>query len=291
MFREKNITVTGLEKAKDYRIKTGNFVNPKNKIEDTAFINVSSYSSKVELDLLILNNLAQEYLPQISYNINMPLEELKNLLNNYDSEKLKRRDNLIKELSNKKSFLLEKIESLGGTEVLSENDSIIKYLKVIEKREHMLLNNSFNAGTGPVIFRVSIPFWRLHENCYCGDLYVSKEDFLKGVLIFNKSFGKFHINVLPEHRFLLENYYNKFIKMLKSIDMDENDFNYVCPLKNNKSQKIGHFCTVCIKNKKRLNQRNLIKAIKQYKYLKCDIATNYPLKLTNKKIIRIKKAI
>lgn len=289
MFREKNIKVTGLEKAKIFRIKAGTFVNPTRKIEGTGFINVSTYPTKIELDLNILNDVAYDYLQQIAYNINMSVDELKNLLKNYNSETLKRRDELLKEICKKKVFLQEKIDSLGGIDTLPEDNSIVKYLKVVENREKKLLEKSFNPGNGPIIYRVSIPFWRLYENCYCGDLYVSKEDFFKGVLIFNKNFGKFCINVLPEHRSLLENYYNNFIKMLSCIDMDEKDFYYACPQKGNKTQRMGHFCTVCLINKKRARQRTLSKALKFFKskehYSK---AHNY-LTVTNMNVINIKK--
>lgn len=289
MFREKNIKVTGLEKAKIFRIKAGTFVNPKRKIKGTGFINVSTYPTKIELDLDILNDVAYEYMQQISYNMNMSADELKNLLQNYNSETLKRRDELLKEICKKKLFLQNKIESLGGIETLSEDNSVIKYLRVIENREQKLLNKSFNPGNGPIIYRISIPFWRLYENCYCGDLYVSKEDFFKGILIFNKNFGKFCINVLPEHRYLLEDYYNSFIKMISTIDMNEEDFYYACPQKGNKAQRVGHFCSVCLTNKKRAKQRALSKALKFYKSTKyCNRIYNQ-FTVTNMNVTNIKK--
>lgn len=289
MFREKNIKVTGLEKAKIFRIKAGTFINPKRKIKGTGFINVSTYPTKIELDLSILNDVACDYLQQIAYNMNMSTDELKNLLENYNSETLKRRDELLKEICRKKIFLQNQIESLGGIDALSDDNSLVKYLKVIESREQKLLHKSFNPGNGPIIYRVSIPFWRLYENCYCGDLYVSKEDFFKGVLIFNKNFGKFCINVLPEHRHLLEEYYTSFIKMLNTIDMDEYDYNQACPQKDNKAQRVGHFCTVCLTNKKRAKQRTLYKALKLFKAKGVSNKTFKQFSKTNMNVINIKK--
>lgn len=287
----KNKKVIGLENAKIFKIKAGTFANPKRKILGTGFVNVSTYPTKVELDLDILGDYAYEYLPQIAYNIGIPQEKLKELLNNYNSENIKERNYLIQSLQNKEEAILRKINNLGGIDSLDKNDTMITYLNNTRDRiSRLSANGSFKSAKTPILLRISIPFWRLHENCYCGDLYVSKEDFLKGVLIFNKSFGKFCINVLPEHRFLLDDYYNRFVQMLKQIDMDDRAFYFACPELGNRATNIGHFCTVCLKNKKRAKQRLILKAIASCKNkIKKTKFSNF--KLCSLKIKTIKKII
>lgn len=257
--------VKGLENARTFRIKAGTFVNPRHKVLGTGFINVSTYPTKIELDLEILGDYAYDYLPQISYNIGMPLSQLEDLLFNYDSEVIKKRQSLIKEVTEKKIDLERKLIKA------QENSSIDyshlhKYLDTINNRlDHLNNGGKINIGRGPVIFRIAIPFWRLSENSYCGDVFVSKEDFFKGVLIFNKTFGKFCVNILPEHRFLLEDYYNRFIKMLTQINMDERAFFFACPEEGNRSSNIGHFCKVCLNNKVKKNQRKILSSIEMFK--------------------------
>lgn len=258
--------VKGLENAKTFRIKAGTFINPKHALPGTGFINVSTYPTKIELDLELLGDYAYDYLPQIAFNIGMPVEELENLIFNYDSDALKKKEELIYELEKKKKSLLQDIENKGDE--INKEHPLKKYLNTIEERlNHLQNDNNIKAGNGPVLFRISIPFWRIGENSYCGDIYVSKEDFFKGILIFNKTFGRFCVNILPEHRFLLEDYYNNFIKMLSSIDMDDRAFFFACPEKGNRGFNIGHFCTVCLKNKVKKMKRLVIKSIKYYKGL------------------------
>lgn len=258
--------VKGLESAKVFRIKAGTFINPKHTLPGTGFINVSTYPTKIELDLELLGDYAYDYLPQIAFNIGMPVEELENLIFNYDSDALKKKEELISELEKKKKSLLKDISS--KEDEIDEDHPLNKYLNTIEERLNYLQNdNTIKAGNGPILFRISIPFWRITENSYCGDIYVSKEDFFKGILIFNKTFGRFCVNILPEHRFLLEDYYNNFIKMLSSIDMDDRAFFFACPEEGNRGFNIGHFCTVCLKNKVKKMRRLVLKAIKYYKGL------------------------
>lgn len=258
--------VKGLENAKVFRIKAGTFVNPKKKVLGTGFINVSTYPTKIELDLEILSDYAYDYLPQISYNIGMPISELQDLIINYDSDVIKKRFELINEISLKKSSIEAQINKIKDSQSIDDSHPIIKYHKTISDRLSYLQNGgNINIAKGPIIFRISIPFWRLHENCYCGDIYVSKEDFLKGVLIFNKTFGKFCVNILPEHKFLLEDYYNRFIKMLQQINMDERAFFFACPEEGNRADNIGHFCTVCLSNKVKKTKRKILKEIIYFK--------------------------
>lgn len=263
--------VKGLENAKTFRIKAGTFINPKNTVPGTGFINISTYPTKVELDLEILGDYAYEYLNQISFNIGMPVEDLENLLFNYDVDAVKKKEELISELQKKKNSLEKELEARESSNTNTENTALKKYIDTIKDRlTHLENNNNIKAGTGPIIFRISIPFWRLAENSYCGDIYVSKEDFFKGVLIFNKTFGRFCVNILPEHRFLIEDYYNNFIKMLSNINMDDRAFFFACPEEGNRGYNIGHFCTVCLSNKVKKNKRKVFKAIDYYKNInKC----------------------
>lgn len=260
--------VKGLESAKVFRIKAGTFINPKNTLPGTGFINVSTYPTKIEIDLELLGDYAYDYLPQIAFNIGMSVGELENLLFNYDSDALKKKQELISELEKKKKSLEQDILEKSKLEEITENHPLKKYLATIEDRlNHLHNDNTIKAGNGPVLFRISIPFWRITENSYCGDVYVSKEDFFKGVLIFNKTFGRFCVNILPEHRFLIEDYYNNFIKMLSSINMDDRAFFFACPEEGNRGYNIGHFCTVCLKNKVKKMKRKVLKAISYYKDL------------------------
>ena len=267
-----DMKVKGLEKAQIFKIKAGTLANPKWTVPGTGFINLSTYSSKVEIDIEVLGDYAYDYLPQIAYNIDMPLDELKDLIYNSDSSLIKKKAELLKDILNKRDSIEEKINLLKKTEVVDDNHPLSVYLAKIDERISAIENSEINIARNPVIFRISIPFWRLHESCYCGHLYVSKEDFFKGVLIFNKTFGKFCVKILPEHIFLLEDYYNNFIKMLKKINMDDRAFFFACPEEGNRANNIGHFCTVCLKNKVKKQQRKVLNAIKSFK--------EYPVKHT-----------
>lgn len=281
-----NTKVKGLENARVFRIKAGTFINPKYAVPGTGFINISTYPTKIEIDLEILGDYAYDYLPQISYNLGMSVDELKNLLFNYDADSIKKKITLEKDLKIKKEKLEKELLERKKNEAIGEDHPIKKYIQTIDDRiKHLNDNKDINSGSGPILFRVSIPFWRIQEGSYCGDIYVSKENFLKGLLIFNKSFGRFCVNVLPEHRFLFEDFYNNFIKMLQTIQMDDRAFFFACPEEGNRAYNIGHFCTVCLKNKVKKNKRKVIKAIDYFKSLNEEKLKNMREKIDKDKII------
>lgn len=257
--------IKGFENSRVYTIKAGTFISPSKMVKGTKFINFSTYPGKIEMDLDILQNVYQEYLPQIASKIGVSIDYLNTLINDFDSDKIKFKNKLIKTYQQNIDKYKNLIENAGGFDSLNEEDSLIKRYNELCCNLEKVYNNSFNYKKLQPLFRISIPIWRLHEGCYCGDLYISENDFYKGVLIFNKNFGRFNIEVLPQHKELANIYYKKLLKKLHYMKMDSKAFYFACPELGNKSSNIGHFCNVCLKNKHKAKvrkNRKLLNSIK-----------------------------
>lgn len=259
--------IKGFENARVYTVKAGTFISPSKTVKGTKFINFSTYPGKIEMDLDILQDVYHEYLPQIANKIGVTVEHLEMLIKEFDSDKIKLKNKLIKQLEKHIEKYNNLIENACGLETLEEDSNLIKRYNELSTNLEKVKKNSFNYKKLQPLFRVSIPIWRFHEGCYCGDLYVSENDFYKGVLIFNKNFGRFNIDVLPQHKEIANLYYKKFLKKLHYMKMDSKALYFACPELGNKSSNIGHFCNVCLKNKHKLKVRKTRKILTNIKEL------------------------
>lgn len=280
--------VKGFENARVYTVKAGTFISPSKMVKGTKFINFSTYPGKIEMDLDILKDVYQEYIPQIANKIGVTVEYLEMLINDFDSDKIKFKNKLIKQLEKQLEKYNNLIKNAGGLEVLGKDSNLVKRYNELSTNLNKVKNNSFNYKKLQPLFRVSIPIWRFHEGCYCGDLYVSESDFYKGVLIFNKNFGRFNIDVLPQHKEIANLYYKKFLKKLHYMKMDSKALYFACPELGNKASNIGHFCNVCLKNKHKLKVRKTRKILNSIKELNPIHKKHNFIKFTGTKISSIK---
>lgn len=146
-------------------------------------------------------------------------------------------------------------------------DQISENINMSRNQLELILDNYSKKFEGG-LYRISLPLLRDHVGCYCGKIFLSKEYFKQGVLLFNRYEGRFNVSILPEHLPILDKIYDEIETIFKSCNMTEETFTSSCPHITNYPGKIGHFCTVCIKakeknafreeKKKRLLSKNML---------------------------------
>lgn len=180
-----NISI--LQEEKEERIIFLPKVAFDSRLHESIFTNISTYPTKIELDVKYAIERHRDYIDEIASKLNMDAKTLKNILDTFDRD------------------------AKGG------------------------------------IFRISIPIVRLKRGCYCAKIYPEKKHFMKGILMFNGSYGQFPIELTnPEHRRKAERFYELFLDMLDRIKWDKESQISNCP-KYNKQLSVNNFCKICIK--------------------------------------------